>query len=51
MTEYYYELTIKPNEEYDAFVDLVTTLTNDAIEELDDTIIARSENDLSDIEV
>lgn len=50
MTEYYYELTIKPNEEYDAFVDLVTTLTNDAIEELDDTIIARSENDLSDIE-
>ena len=50
MTEYYYELTIKPKEEYDTFVDLVTTLTNDAIEELDDTIIARSENDLSDVE-
>ena len=50
MTEYYYELTIKPNEEYDAFVDLVTSLTNEAIEESEKTIIARSEEDLSDME-
>ena len=50
MTEYYYELTIKPSEEYDTFLDLLTTLTSEAIEELDETIIARSEDDLSDIE-
>jgi len=50
LTEYYYELTIKPNEEFDSFVDLVTTLTNEAIEELDNAIIARSEDDLSDVE-
>ncbi len=29
---------------------MISTLTNEAIEELDNTIIARSENDLSDIE-
>lgn len=50
MSKYYYELTIKPDEEYDIFVDLVTTLSNEAIEELDNTIISRSENDLSNIE-
>lgn len=50
MTKFYYELIIKPAEHYQTFVDLVTTLTNNAIEELDDTIIARSEEDLIDIE-
>lgn len=50
MTEYYYELTIKPNEEYETFVDLLTSLTNEAIEELNNTVIARSEEDLSDVE-
>ena len=50
MTEYYYELTIKPSDEYETFVDLITTLTNEAIEEIDNSIIARSEEDLSDIE-
>ena len=50
MTEYYYELIIKPEDQYEIFIDLVSTLTNNAIEEIDDTIIARSEDDLSNIE-
>lgn len=50
MSEYYYELIIKPSKNYELFVDLITSLTNEAIEELDDLIIARSEDDLSDVE-
>lgn len=50
MSEYYYELIIKPSQNYEVFVDLVTALTNEAVEELENSIIARSENDLSDIE-
>lgn len=50
MSKYYYELTIKPEEEHEVFVDLVTSLTNEAIEETNSSIIARSENDLVDIE-
>lgn len=50
MTEFYYELTIKPSKNYDIFVELLSSLTNDAIEELDGKIISRSEDDLSDIE-
>ena len=50
MSEYYFELIIKPNEHYSTFVDLLSSLTNEAIEELDNTIIARSEDDLADVE-
>lgn len=50
MSEYYYELTIKPEDNYELFLDLLTSLTNQAIEELDGTLIARSEEDLSDVQ-
>ena len=50
MSEYYYELIIKPTQHYNTFVDLLSSLTNNAIEETDDSIIARSEEDLNDVE-
>ncbi len=50
MSEYYYELIIKPENHFELFTDLIVSLTNEAIEEFDGTIIARSEEDLSDIE-
>lgn len=50
MLDYYYELQIKPEKHYDIFLDLLSTLTDEAIEELDGTLISRSEEDLSDIE-
>lgn len=50
MLEYYYELKVKPSQEYELFLDLLSTLTNDAIEEDNGVLIARSEEDLSDIE-
>ncbi|MGK0256060.1 MAG: ribosomal protein L11 methyltransferase [Arcobacteraceae bacterium] len=49
MDKYYYELTVKPNLYYELFVDLSTSLTNDAIEELDETIIIRSEDPLDNV--
>ncbi|MGA1931937.1 50S ribosomal protein L11 methyltransferase [Arcobacter sp. YIC-464] len=51
MSDNYYELTIKPEKNYELFLDLLSSLTNEAIEELDGTLIARSENDLSDVEL
>ncbi len=50
MDKYYYELTIKPDLYYELFLDLASSLTNDAIEELDETIIIRSEESLDDVE-
>lgn len=50
MSEYYYELIIKPSKNYEVFLELLTSLLNEAIEESDNSIIARSEDDLSDIE-
>jgi len=50
LNKYYYELTIKPNLYYELFLDLVSSLTQEAIEELDDTIIIRSEEELDNIE-
>ena len=50
MLEYYYELKVKPKNEYDVFVDLIDSLTNEAIEEDEGTLILRSEEDLSDVE-
>ena len=50
MNKYYYELTIKPNLYYELFLDLVSSLTQEAIEELNNTIIIRSEDELDNIE-
>ena len=50
MSEYYYELIIKPKQHYNTFIELVNSLTNNAIEETEDSIIARSEDDLTDVE-
>lgn len=51
MSEYYFELIIKPQSQYELFLDLLSSLTDDAIEECDDgSLISRSEMDLSDVE-
>lgn len=49
MQKYYYELTIKPSLYYELFLDLVSSLSGEAIEELDETIIVRSEDELDNI--
>ncbi|MEA3384375.1 MAG: 50S ribosomal protein L11 methyltransferase [Campylobacterota bacterium] len=46
MEKYYYELKVKPNLYYELFLDLASSLTDDAIEELDETIIIRGEYEL-----
>lgn len=50
MSEYYYELIIKPSKHFEAFADLLVSLTNGAIEEDNNSLIARCEDDLSDVE-
>ena len=50
MDKYYYELIIKPDLYYELFLDLASSLTNDAIEELNEAIIIRSEDTLDDVE-
>ena len=49
MEKYYYELIIKPNLYYELFLDLASSLTDDAIEELNETIIIRGEYELDHI--
>jgi ribosomal protein L11 methyltransferase len=49
LNKFYYELTIKPNLYYELFLDLVSSLSEDAIEELDESIIIRSEEELDNI--
>tara|TARA_B110000046_G_scaffold180703_1_gene211717 strand:+ start:3723 stop:4559 length:837 start_codon:yes stop_codon:yes gene_type:complete len=49
LDKYYYELTVKPNLYYELFVDLAVSLTSDAIEEFDETIIIRSEDPLDNV--
>ncbi len=49
MNEYYYELKIVPSCHYDLFLDLVMSLTEDAVEELDNAIILRSEDELDTV--
>ena len=49
MKKYYYELIVKPGEKRDFFSSLLLDLTNSAIEEKDDAIILRSEEELDDI--
>lgn len=50
MSEYYFELKIKPASNYEQFLDLLLALTDGAIEENDGELIVRSEEDLSQIE-
>ena len=49
MSKYYFELTLKPENNYELFLDLLNAITTDAIEELDGTLIVRSEDDLDDL--
>lgn len=51
MNEYYYELQITPNKYYELYLDLIMSLTEDAIEELDGTIIIRSEDGLDEVRI
>ena len=50
MKKYYYELSVKPGGKIDFFSSLLLELTNNAIEEKNDTLIVRSEEDLEDIQ-
>ncbi len=49
MKNYYYELTISPEVYYELFLDLVLSLSDEAIEEIGETIIVRSEDSLDNI--
>ncbi len=49
MGEYYYELVVKPESNYDFFSSLLLDLTSSAIEEKADLLIVRSEENLDDI--
>ena len=49
MSKYYYELTLKPDANYELFLDLINAIADDAIEELDGALIVRSESELDDL--
>ncbi len=49
MKKFYYELKITPKKHYELYLDLISSLTPEAIEELNGTIIIRSETSLDDI--
>lgn len=49
MSKYYFELTLKPDTNYELFLDLLNSITTDAIEELDETLIIRSEDELDEL--
>ena len=46
MKEFYYELTITPNTNYEMYLDVVSSICEDALEELENSIIVRSEEPL-----
>lgn len=46
---YYNELIVAPNGYYDLYLDLLSSLSDEAIEENDDKIIIRSDSDISDL--
>ena len=50
MKKTYNELHITPFGEYDRFADFILTLTNEAIEECNDMIIVRSEEELDEVQ-
>jgi len=49
MSEYYYELTVKPEKNLEFFSSLLLEITSNAIEERDGSLIIRSEDELDDI--
>ena len=49
MSKYYFELTLKPENDYELFLDLIDSLTTDALEEDNGAIIIRSEDELGDL--
>uniref|UniRef100_UPI0040480177 50S ribosomal protein L11 methyltransferase n=1 Tax=Aliarcobacter sp. TaxID=2321116 RepID=UPI0040480177 len=49
MSKYYFELTLKPKNNYEQFLDLLNSLTSDAIEEDNGVLIIRSEEELDDL--
>ena len=49
MDKFYYELKVTPNSHYELYLDLVSSLTYEAVEELNDSIIVRCESSLEDI--
>lgn len=49
MSKYYFELAFKPNNHYELFLDLLESITTDAIEENDGVLIVRSEEELEDL--
>ena len=49
MSKYYFELTLKPEHEYELFLNLIESLTDDAIEEDDGILIIRSEEELENL--
>ena len=50
MSKEYFELLIKPEDNYELFLNLILSLTDDAIEENDGEIIVRSEDNLEDFQ-
>ena len=49
MSKYYFELTLQPSGQYELFLDLLESITDDAIEEDNDLLIVRSEDELDDL--
>jgi ribosomal protein L11 methyltransferase len=49
LKEFYYELRITPSIHYDLYLDLLLSISNDALEELQNSIIIRSEEPLDAI--
>jgi len=50
LVEHYYELQVKPESQYELFLDLISALTDEAIEESNGSITLRSEENLDEIE-
>ena len=50
MDKFYYELKITPSGYYELYLDLISSLTFEAIEELNGSVIIRSENSLDNIQ-
>jgi len=46
LKKFYYELKITPTAHYDLYLDLILSISNDALEELENSIIVRSEEPL-----
>ncbi len=49
MQKFYYELRVTPHNHYPLYLDLISELTQEALEELDGIIICRSESSLENI--